>query len=99
MRERAVSMLEWEGAMKLPHFVGVSPSTRLLRDNIRRAAAYASSVLITGPSGTGKELIARAIHQHSARCDAPFVPVDCTSLTGELFASHLFGHIKGAFTG
>jgi len=85
--------------MKLPHFVGVSPSTRLLRDNIRRAAAYASSVLITGPSGTGKELIARAIHQHSARCDAPFVPVDCTSLTGELFASHLFGHIKGAFTG
>jgi DNA-binding NtrC family response regulator len=85
--------------MKLPHFVGVSPSTRLLRDNIRRAAAYASSVLITGPSGTGKELIARGIHQHSARCDAPFVPVDCTSLTGELFASHLFGHIKGAFTG
>ncbi len=81
------------------HFVGVSPWARLLRDNISRAAAFSSSVLITGPSGTGKELIARAVHEHSGRHAGPFVPVDCTSLTGELFASHLFGHVKGAFTG
>jgi DNA-binding NtrC family response regulator len=85
--------------MQLPHFVGVSSWTRLLRNNILRAASFPSNVLITGPSGTGKELIARAIHQHSARTGGPFVPVDCTSLTGELFASHLFGHVKGAFTG
>jgi DNA-binding NtrC family response regulator len=85
--------------MKVPHFVGVSPWTRRLRDDILRAAAFPSNVFITGPSGTGKELIARAVHQHSARNKGPFVPVDCTSLTGELFASHLFGHVKGAFTG
>jgi DNA-binding NtrC family response regulator len=85
--------------MDLPHFVGVSAWTRSLRDRILRAAAFPSNVLVTGPSGTGKELIAQAIHLHSARRDAPFVPVDCTSLTGELFASHLFGHVKGAFTG
>lgn len=85
--------------MESPHFVGVSAWTRLLRDRILRAAAFSSNVLITGPSGTGKELIAQAIHRHSARRDASFVPVDCTSLTGELFASHLFGHVKGAFTG
>jgi DNA-binding NtrC family response regulator len=85
--------------MESPHFVGVSAWTRLLRDRILRAAAFSSNVLVTGPSGTGKELIAQAIHRHSARRDAPFVPVDCTSLTGELFASHLFGHVKGAFTG
>ncbi len=85
--------------MGVTHFVGVSPWARLLRENILRAAAFPSSVLITGPSGTGKELIARAVHEHSARREGPFVPVDCTSLTGELFASHLFGHVKGAFTG
>jgi DNA-binding NtrC family response regulator len=85
--------------MGVTHFVGMSPWARLLRENISRAAAFPSSVLITGPSGTGKELIARAVHEHSARRDGPFVPVDCTSLTGELFASHLFGHVKGAFTG
>jgi len=85
--------------MNAPDFVGVSSWTRALHEKIRLAAAYPSNVLITGPSGTGKELIARAIHQCSPRADGLFVPVDCTSLTGELFASHLFGHVKGAFTG
>jgi DNA-binding NtrC family response regulator len=71
----------------------------LLRKKILQVAAFSSNVLITGPSGTGKELIARAIHEQSSRAIGPFIPVDCTSLTGELFASHLFGHVKGAFTG
>jgi len=88
---------EWP--VSTSHLVGRSAWTRLLRDNIVQVAAFPSNVLITGPSGTGKELIARAIHEHSLRAARPFVPVDCTSLTGELFASHLFGHIKGAFTG
>jgi two-component system response regulator HydG len=79
--------------------VGQSPWTRALRERIGLVAGFSSNVLITGPSGTGKELIARAIHEHSPRASQPFVPVDCTALTGELFASHLFGHLKGAFTG
>jgi DNA-binding NtrC family response regulator len=64
-----------------------------------RVAAHDTGVLITGPSGTGKELIARALHAHSPRREAPFVAVDCAALPGELFASQMFGHLKGAFTG
>ncbi|MBI2824745.1 MAG: sigma-54-dependent Fis family transcriptional regulator [Planctomycetia bacterium] len=85
--------------MSRTSIVGQSAWLVALRDRIVRAAGFSASVLITGPSGTGKELIARAIHEHSPRAAGPFVPVDCTSLTGELFASHLFGHVKGAFTG
>jgi DNA-binding NtrC family response regulator len=85
--------------MKLRYFVGNSPWTHKLRQQVETAAPFSSSVLVTGPSGTGKELVARALHEQSPRAQNAFVPVDCTSLTGELFASHLFGHIKGAFTG
>ena len=62
-------------------------------------AAHPSSVLVMGPSGTGKELIARAVHGASPRTRRPFIPVDCAVTTGTLFASHMFGHVKGAFTG
>ena len=60
---------------------------------------YSTTVLIIGPSGTGKELIARAIHAHSRRAGKPFIAVDCAGVSGPLFAGHLFGHTKGAFTG
>jgi DNA-binding NtrC family response regulator len=79
--------------------IGVSPWIQQIRSEIRRVARYDSGVLVTGPTGTGKELISRSIHRQSARADGPFVPVDCAALTGELFASQLFGHVKGAFTG
>ncbi len=62
-------------------------------------SAFPSNVLVTGPTGTGKEVIARAIHAHSSRADKPFIPVDCAAIPGELFSSHIFGHLKGAFTG
>ena len=79
--------------------VGVSKWARSVRAEIIRVARHDSSVLITGPSGTGKELVARAICAHGSRRNAPLVPVDCAALPGELFVSQLFGHKKGAFTG
>jgi two-component system response regulator AtoC len=66
---------------------------------VKRIAAYEASVLIYGESGTGKELLARIIHQISPRREEIFVPVNCGSLSGELFESKLFGHEAGAFTG
>jgi DNA-binding NtrC family response regulator len=79
--------------------VGQSEWMKQLRAVIEAVATYPSSVLITGPSGTGKELIARAIHHLSPRAAWRFIPVDCASIAGPLFASHMFGHLKGSFTG
>ena len=79
--------------------VGVSPWTKRIRAEILRVAEHAANVLITGPTGTGKELIARAIHGHSPRAGKSFIPVDCASIVPNLFPSHMFGHRKGAFTG
>ena len=81
------------------HIVGSSSATVQLRADIGRIAPFASSVLITGASGTGKELVARQIHAQSPRAHRPFIPVDCAAMTGELMASQLFGHVAGAFTG
>ncbi len=69
------------------------------REQIARFAAVDASVLIHGPTGAGKEVIARAIHEQSPRANEPFIPVCCTTITNQLFASQLFGHCKGAFTG
>lgn len=79
--------------------VGVSAWSDQVRRSIELVAAHQSSVLIMGPSGTGKELIARAVHACSTRSKKPFIPVDCAVTTGTLFASHMFGHVKGSFTG
>jgi DNA-binding NtrC family response regulator len=79
--------------------VGQSPWVHSIRRRIAQVSKYASNVLITGPSGTGKEVIAKAIHRNGPRAVKPFVPVDCAAITGTLFASQLFGHEKGAFTG
>lgn len=81
------------------HLVGESAQTRQLRQLIVRVAPTKSSVLITGPSGVGKELVARALHEASPRRDGPFVALNCAALATNLLESELFGHEKGAFTG
>jgi two-component system response regulator HydG len=79
--------------------VGRAPAFLRMLDLVARVAPTETSVLLLGETGTGKEMVARAVHVASARSEAPFVPVDCSGLTETLFESELFGHEKGAFTG
>lgn len=79
--------------------VGTSPCMMKLNETIDAVAPGEANVLIQGPSGTGKELVAHAVHARSARCDGPFVAVNCSAIPETLVESELFGHRKGAFTG
>jgi PAS domain S-box-containing protein len=79
--------------------VGSSPALKTVLTNIVQVAPTDSTVLITGETGTGKELIARAIHKSSQRADQPFISLNCAAIPTSLIASELFGHEKGAFTG
>jgi two-component system, NtrC family, response regulator HydG len=83
----------------LGDIIGESPALSMLLDMVRIIAPKDITVLIHGERGTGKELIADAIHALSARCSMPFVKVNCAVLNRELLASELFGHVKGSFTG
>ncbi len=81
------------------NIIGNAPAMQPVFDTIRQAAPTQATVLITGASGTGKELVAHALHRLSTRARGPFVAVHCASLSASLLESELFGHEKGAFTG
>jgi DNA-binding NtrC family response regulator len=90
---------ELQAQSEVPEIVGRSGAVRRLREEVRRAADASSPVLITGASGTGKGLVARAIHGAGRRRSGPFVIVNCGAIPEQLFESELFGHVRGAFTG
>ncbi|WP_297984465.1 sigma-54 dependent transcriptional regulator [uncultured Chryseobacterium sp.] len=79
--------------------IGESPALKKIQDMIEKVAASDARVLITGPNGAGKELVAHAIHSQSERSRGPMVEVNCAAIPSELIESELFGHVKGSFTG
>ena len=79
--------------------LGISKAMNNVRQLVKKVAVTEANVLILGETGTGKELVARSIHENSNRKDGPFVPINCGAVPAELFESELFGHEKGAFTG
>jgi transcriptional regulator with PAS, ATPase and Fis domain len=85
--------------MRSEFVIGTSPAFGSILETINTVASRQCSMIITGETGAGKEMVARQIHLCSERADKVFVPVDCTTLTGQLFESQLFGHVRGAFTG
>jgi PAS domain S-box-containing protein len=90
---------EIDKASMFEEIVGTSPALKAVLSRISKVAPSDSTVLITGETGTGKELVARAIHRRSNRASRAFVSVNCTAIPRDLIASELFGHEKGAFTG
>jgi PAS domain S-box-containing protein len=99
-RQENVALREQiDQVLMFDEIVGSSPALKTVLSSIVRVAPTDSTVLITGETGTGKELIARAIHKGSRRAGQPFITVNCASIPSSLIASELFGHEKGAFTG
>jgi transcriptional regulator with GAF, ATPase, and Fis domain len=98
-RENVVLREEIEKTSMFEEIVGTSPALKAVLSRICKVAPSDSTVLITGETGTGKELVARAIHRRSDRTSRAFVSVNCAAIPRDLIASELFGHEKGAFTG
>ncbi len=99
VRENAVLRKEMRKLEGADEILGDSPEIKAVRDIVARVAGTNTTVLITGETGTGKELIARAIHRSSQRAHKPFIAINCAAVTETLLESELFGHERGAFTG
>lgn len=99
LEEENRTLKEQVGDRYLKHFVGTSKPFREMMSLIDKVAPTDATILITGESGSGKELTARAIHLKSNRSTSAFVPVNCAAIPRELIESELFGHVRGAFTG
>jgi formate hydrogenlyase transcriptional activator len=97
--ERLRSVAHDQRDRQFNHIVGNSPALESVLAEVRRVAPTDSTVLVLGETGTGKELIAHAIHNLSSRCGCPFVKLNCAAIPFDLLESDLFGHEKGAFTG
>ena len=97
--ENLVLREEIDQAFMFDEIVGSSPVLQSVLSSIVKVAPTDTTVLISGETGTGKELIARAIHKRSQRSDQAFVSINCAAIPPSLIASELFGHEKGAFTG
>ena len=91
--------LELRSRLGLTRLVGEAPVMKKLLSDVARAAPTPATILIVGPSGTGKELVARSIHEGSAVRSGPFIQVNCAAIPETLIESELFGHEKGSFTG
>ena len=98
-RENVALREEIDEASMFEEIVGTSPALQAVLSRISKVAPSDSTVLVTGETGTGKELVARAIHRRSNRASRAFVSVNCAAIPRDLIASELFGHEKGAFTG
>ena len=99
LAQRKNALLEEEVNRGHGGIIGKSPAMQQVFNLIDLAAASTATVLVTGETGTGKELVARSIHARSSRCNGPLVKVNCSALPESLLESELFGHVKGAFTG
>jgi DNA-binding NtrC family response regulator len=97
--EHALLRRQIERPYSFEEIIGASPAMRRVFDTIEQVAGSNVDVLVRGDTGTGKELVARAIHRRSTRAGRPFVPIDCGAIPDNLLESELFGHERGAFTG
>src|SRR5215469_327380 len=97
--ERCNSGDEDGAERRFEQIIGASPALEAVLEQVECVAPTESTVLIEGETGTGKELIARAVHNISSRCGRPFLKLNCSAIPFDLLESELFGHEKGAFTG
>jgi DNA-binding NtrC family response regulator len=98
-REHRILLERVQREFGFDNLIGTGPAMRGVFETVRKVAETDLTVLIRGDSGTGKELVAQALHQHSQRRTRPFIAVNCAAISRELVESELFGHEKGAFTG